>query len=83
MSHNAHPIDLAYRPRTYFWPHGLKPHPLSSIKGANRRTTVARVLADDPDAYVPPVLLQSAWPEPLRTFLGSRQPSDIGGEYGR
>ena len=36
MSHNAHPIDLAYRPRTYFWPHGLKPHPLSSIKGANR-----------------------------------------------
>lgn len=83
MSHNAHPIDLAYRPRTYFWPHGLKPHPLSSIKGANRRTTVARVLADDPDAYVPPVLLQSALPEPLRTFLGSRQPSDIGGEYGR
>lgn len=81
MSRNAHPIDLAYRPRTYFWPHGLKPHPLSSIKGANRKAMVARVLADDPDAFVPPVLLQSALPEPLRTFLGRQNPSYMGGEY--
>lgn len=81
MSHNAHPIDLAYRPRTYFWPHGLKPHPLSSIKGANRRARIAKVLAEDPDAHVPEVLLQSALPEPLRAFLGRQHPSDMGGEY--
>src|SRR5215475_5894926 len=60
-------IDLAYRPRTYFWPHGLKPHPLSSIKGANRRAFVARALAEDPDQDIPPVLLRHALPAPLRS----------------
>ena len=53
-----HSFDLDYRPRTYFWPLGLKPHPLSSIKGANRRSLIAGVLADDPDADIPAVLLQ-------------------------
>lgn len=74
-------IDLSYRPRTYFWPHGLKPHPLSSIKGAERRALIGRVLAEDPDSYVPPVLLQSALPDPLRIFLGAQHPSAMGGEY--
>ena len=81
MSRNALTIDLAYRPRSYFWPHGLKPHALSSIKGANRRALIAKVLAEDPDAYVPPVMLKSALPEPLRTFLGRQHPSHMGGEY--
>ena len=81
MSRATRSIDLASRPRTYFWPHGLKPHPLSSIKGANRRARIAKVLAEDPDAHVPEVLLQSALPEPLRTFLGRQHPSDMGGEY--
>ena len=74
-------IDLSYRPRNYFWPHGLKPHPLSSIKGADRRALIGRVLAEDPDSYVPPVLLQSALPDPLRIFLGAQHPSAMGGEY--
>ena len=81
MSRATRSIDLASRPRTYFWPHGLKLHPLSSIKGANRRALIARVLAEDPDAHVPPVLLQSELPEPLRSFLGRQHPSHMGGEY--
>jgi hypothetical protein len=74
----AQSIDLAYRPRTYFWPHGLKP---PAIKGANRRELIAGVLANDPTEEIPPVLLQHALPEPVRSFLGSRHPSDLGGEY--
>ena len=74
-------IDLAYRPRTYFWPHGLKPHPLSSIKGANRRAFVARALAEDPDQDIPPVLLRHALPAPLRSAFASQHPSAMGGEF--
>jgi hypothetical protein len=78
---STHSFDLDYRPRTYFWPHGLKPHPLSSIKGANRRSLIAGVLAEDLDANIPRVLLQPSLPEPLRQFVGSLHPSGMGGEY--
>jgi hypothetical protein len=77
----AQSIDVAYRPRSYFWPHGLKPHPLSSIKGANRRALVASALAENPDEEIPEVLLQHALPTPLRSLLGSQHPSAMGGEY--
>jgi hypothetical protein len=72
------PIDLAYRPETYFWPHGLKP---PAIKGASRRALIAHALANDPSEEIPPVLLQHALPEPVRSYLGSRHPWDMGGEY--
>ena len=39
------------------------------------------MLADDLDADIPPVLLQSALPDPLRQYLGSLHPSGMGGEY--
>ena len=81
MKISTQSFDLDYRPRTYFWPLGLKPHPLSSIKGANRRSLIAGVLADDLDANIPPVLLQSALPDTLRQYLGSLHPSGMGGEY--
>ncbi len=81
MNLSTRSIDLDYRPRTYFWPLGLKPHPLSSIKGANRRERIARVLAEDPDAAIPEALLQSALEEPLRQFIGRLHPSEMGGEY--
>jgi hypothetical protein len=71
-------IDLAYRPRTYFWPHRLKP---PAIKGANRRALVERALAENPDEEIPPVLLQHALPEPLRSHFGAQHPSAMGGEY--
>ena len=83
MKISARSFDLDYRPRTYFWPLGLKPHPLSSIKGANRRSLIAGVLADDLDADIPRVLLQSALPEPLRQFVGRLHPSGMGGEYAK
>jgi len=81
MARSTPSFDLDYRPRTYFWPHGLKPHPFSSIKGADRRKLITSVLIEDPDADIPPVLLQSALPEPLRQYLGSLHPSGMGGEY--
>ena len=81
MSLSNRSFDLDYRPRTYFWPLGLKPHPLSSIKGANRRKLIAGVLADDPDADIPPELLQPALPDPLRQHFGRMHPSEMGGEY--
>ena len=39
------------------------------------------MLAEDLDADIPPVLLQSALPDPLRQYLGSLHPSGMGGEY--
>ena len=33
-------IDLSYRPRSYFWPLGLKTHLLAHIKGAERRAAL-------------------------------------------
>lgn len=81
MKHSTQSFDLDYRPRTYFWPLGLKPHPLSSTKGANRRSLIARVLADDPDAYIPPMLLQPKLPDTLRQHFGAMHPSGMGGEY--
>ena len=81
MKISTHSFDLDYRPRTYFWPLGLKPHPLSSIKGANRRSLIAGVLAEDIDADIPRALLQPALPEPLRQFVGRLHPSGMGGEY--
>jgi hypothetical protein len=74
----ARPIDLAYRPKTYFWPHGLRP---PAIKGAYRRALVERTLADNPDEDIPPVLLEHALPEPLRSHFGAQHPSAMGGEY--
>ena len=81
MKISTRSFDLDYRPRTYFWPLGLKPHPLSSIKGANRRSLIAGVLAEDLDADIPPVLLQPALPDPLRQYVGRLHPSGMGGEY--
>jgi hypothetical protein len=81
VSHFAYSFDSNYKPRTYFWPLGLKPHPLSSIKGATRRSLIAGVLAEDLDADIPRVLLQAALPEPLRQFVGRLHPSGMGGEY--
>ena len=81
MKHSTHSFDLDYRPRTYFWPLGLKPHPLSSVKGALRRQLIAGVLAEDPDADIPRLLLKPALPEPLRQFVGGLHPSGMGGEY--
>ena len=39
------------------------------------------MLAEDPDADIPPVLLQSGLPDPLRRYFGSLHPSGMGGEY--
>lgn len=81
MNHSADSFDLDYRPRTYFWPLGLKPHPLSSIKGAYRRELVSQLLADDPDTNIPRSLLQSALSETMRQFMGGLHPAMMGGEY--
>jgi hypothetical protein len=37
------PIDLAFRPKTYFWPLGLEKQLLTHIKGAECRAAIGRI----------------------------------------
>jgi hypothetical protein len=36
----SEPIDLSFRPKSYFWPLGLNKQLLAKIKGAARRSAV-------------------------------------------
>ena len=72
-------IDLAYRPRSYFWAADLKVPLPSSIAGETRRQLVRALLergAPSPDGLDAAVLdpaMRAAW--------GAMHPSNMGGEY--
>ena len=74
-------IDLAFRPKSYFWPLGLDTHLLARIKGAERKAAVQKLIdAGDLDD-VPSFLRQSALSDEDRREIGAIHPSLLGGEY--
>jgi len=44
MTTDTRPIELAFRPKSYFWPLGLETHLLTHIKGAERRAALQRLI---------------------------------------
>jgi hypothetical protein len=40
-------IDLNFRPLSYFWPRGLASHLLATVKGAERRAMLQRLIDSD------------------------------------
>lgn len=76
---SSHAIDLAYRPRSYFWADDLHLGLSSSIKGAPRKKLYERSVAagEELDARLSkPVLTAEE-----RTGWGRLHPALMGGEY--
>lgn len=74
-------VDLAFRPRSYFWPLCLETHLLSRIKGAERKAALQRVIDAGRLEDIPNLLIQSTLSEPERQSLGRIHPAFMGGEY--
>ncbi len=75
------PIDLSYRPASYFWPISHKTHLIASIKGERRRQLIqtahdAGQVTRLDEHYSAPALSESD-----RRALGRLHPSFMGGEY--
>ncbi|MCG7932567.1 MAG: hypothetical protein N0E44_21335 [Candidatus Thiodiazotropha lotti] len=74
-------IDLDYRPSSYFWPHDLDKHLLTSIKGDLRREFVREKLEENSLDSVSQELLHSELTESEKHLAGRFHPAFMGGEY--
>ena len=81
MTQSITPINLQFRPQSYFWARELGIHLLSDIKGANRRSMAEQALEGDVLGELSPQLLAHALQEDDRRFIGRLHPSFLGGEY--
>jgi hypothetical protein len=77
----VHGVDLAYRPRSYFWPLGIETHLLSRIKGAERRAALQQLADSGRLDEIPDLLARSALSESERSAIGKIHPALMGGEY--
>ncbi len=75
------PIDLAFRPRTYFWPLGLEKQLLTHIKGVQRRAALKRLIDEGGLDRIPDVLAKAKLSEAERAAIGRIHPTLMGGEY--
>ena len=74
-------IDLAFRPKSYFWPMGLETHLLASIKGAERHAALKALIDAGHLDAIPSLLKHSALSAADRSTLGRFHPAFMGGEY--
>ena len=77
----VHGVDLAYRPRSYFWPLGIETHLLSRIKGAERKAALQQLVDAGRLDEIPDLLARSALSESERSAIGKIHPAVMGGEY--
>ena len=78
---NSPPIDLSFRPRSYFWPVGLEVQLLTHIKGAARRAEVKRLIDAGQVDQIPALLAKAELSKEERSNLGRIHPMFMGGEY--
>ena len=81
MTQSITPINLRFRPQSYFWAKDKGIQLLSDIKGANRRRMAEQALQGDVLGELSPQLLAHALQEDDRRFIGRLHPSFMGGEY--
>jgi len=74
-------IDLAFRPKSYFWPLSLENHLLARVKGAERNRALREQIEAGGVDDIPAILAQSALSEEDRKMLGRIHPDFMGGEY--
>lgn len=77
----AAPIDLNFRPASYFWPLGLEKHLLARVKGAQRKRALQELIDAGRHDDIPDFLATSALSEEERRMFGSIHPMFMGGEY--
>ena len=75
------PIDINYAPQSYFFPMGLDKFLLATVKGAERRNEVERLIAEGRILDIEDWLAHSALDESTRKLIGSFHPRFMGGEY--
>ena len=81
MTQSITPINLQFRPQSYFWAKNKGIQLLSDIKGANRRRIYEQALQQDDALDLSPALTAHALSEDDRRFIGRLHPSFMGGEY--
>lgn len=75
------PIDLDYRPDSYFWPLGAEKELLTHIRGAARREALQQLIDEGQAAQIPEFLSKAALSEDERAAIGRIHPHFMGGEY--
>ena len=75
------PIDLKFRPASYFWPLGLEKHLLARVKGAQRKRALQDLIDAGRHDEIPDFLATSALSEEDRRMFGCIHPMCMGGEY--
>lgn len=75
------PIDLDYRPDSYFWPLGAERELLTHIKGAARREALQQLVDQGKGAQIPEFLSKATLSEEERAAIGRIHPYFMGGEY--
>jgi hypothetical protein len=78
---DSRPIDLSFRPKSYFWPMGLEVQLLTHIKGAARRAEVQRLIDAGQVDRIPGFLAKAELSNEERSNLGRIHPMFMGGEY--
>lgn len=81
MNASPDPIDLDFRPASYFWPLGLETHLLSRIKGEERKTALQALIDSGRVEEIPDFFGKSALTEAERRAIGRIHPMFMGGEY--
>jgi hypothetical protein len=74
-------IALQYRPKSYFWPLGLRRHLLAQVKGAERKAALRELFDAGLRAPIPSILTTSSLTAPERQVLGRIHPAFLGGEF--
>ena len=74
-------IDLNYRPASYFWPHSLETHLLSSVKGTERQRHIRRLIDQGRMRELDDWIAAESLSDDTRAGLGRIHPSLMGGEY--
>ena len=75
------PLNLKFRPSSYFWPHSLETHLLASVKGAARQQHIRLLIAQGRMRELDDWIAAESLEVGPRAYLGRLHPSLMGGEY--
>ena len=75
------PLNLKFRPSSYFWPHSLETHLLASVKGAARQQHIRLLIAQGRMRELDDWIAAESLEAGPRAYLGRLHPSLMGGEY--
>lgn len=78
---SSNPIDLSFRPDSYFWDLGAEDELLTHIKGAARREALQRLIDQGQRAQIPEFLSKAKLSDEERKAIGRIHPYFMGGEY--